>query len=598
MKLRREPYGKPHLWYMVCLGALSLALVVATTADAGWPFGPGTSVSAASFATFLVFCLAARFLAIESLQGMAISLDSAFYIAAIWTLGPLAAAWVAMVVFFIDKVRRTLRRELALHSPRTLWGSVAEVLYSVSSVGAQFLLVGWIVPLETLRASAEAAPGSAAWWALGTIPFLTLLLVAMNYGLAGVSLWLQGREAAEVRGSLFRHGILAECLQIPLSMAVVQVYDPQDPFNLVLLGTTFLLINAVFRGLTRARDSLHRRVSELTTLNELGRAMASTLQLEELLSTTARSTLRDMERASALTVGLWAQKDGGYRFRVWARGAESPEDRMVPRGEGVDGWVLQNKATLLVEDLWEEGQIFSALPQDRDSQVRSWLGVPLVVYDESIGVLSVQSAEPRAFGEDDRRLLEAIGQQAAVAIENARLYELATVDGLTGLYVRRYFDQRLEEEWMRSARYHTAFAVVLFDLDDFKCVNDRFGHQAGDRLLRESAQVLRRKMRAVDIPARYGGEEFALLLPRTSSADAAIVANRIRTDLAEHRLSVDGREIGVTASIGVAAYPECGDVDAIEVLHRADLALYQAKESGKNRVCVYRPEERSRVQAV
>src|SRR5439155_23608838 len=108
-------------------------------------------------------------------------------------------------------------------------------------------------------------------------------------------------------------------------------------------------------------------------------------------------------------------------------------------------------------------------------------------------------------------------------------------DGLTQLYVRRYFDQRLEEEWRRSARYHNSFAVVLIDLDDFKLLNDRFGHQVGDRVLRETGGIIKHKMRAVDIPARYGGEEFAILLPRASSADAHKVATRIRADLAGYR---------------------------------------------------------------
>jgi diguanylate cyclase (GGDEF)-like protein len=452
--------------------------------------------------------------------------------------------------------------------------------------------------LDSVRESALASPDAAHWWVLGTIPFVTLLFLLLHYGFGGISLWLQGHRAVEIRERLLRHGVLAECLQIPLSIVAVQVFDPEHHFNFFLLGTTFLLINAVFRKLTQTSASLRQRVAELTTLNDVGRAMNSTLHLGELLREIARSTLRALERATVLTLGLWDEKGRTFRFRVFSRGRAAPEERSSPRGEGVDAWVLQNRASLLVRDFPAEAETFSMAPPEDPSAVRSWMGVPLVVYDETVGILSVRSPERGAFGDDDLRLLESIGQQAAAAIDNARLYGLATVDGLTQLYVRRYFDHRLDEEWRRSARYHTSFAVVLIDLDDFKVLNDRYGHQVGDRVLRETAGIVKRKMRAVDIPARYGGEELAILLPRATTADATTVANRIRTDIAAYRLPVGDREASITASLGVASYPECGDVDALELLHRADLALYEAKEAGKNRVCAYRAEARSRVKVL
>jgi diguanylate cyclase (GGDEF)-like protein len=552
-----------------------------------------------SFSLFLLFCLVARFLAFDTLQGMAISLDSAFYIAAIWTLGPLAAAWVAAIVILSYRGWRFLRRELLeraegrLRAPE-LW----QLYYGPGAVSAQFLLVGWMLPLEAIQRNVADSPGSAHWLVLGIIPALTVLFLLLNYGMGAVSLWLQGHEPAAIRERLLRFGVLAECLQIPLSVVVVQVFDPARPFNFMLLGATFLLIDAVFRRLALTSQSLRQRVGELTTLNSVGRALSSTLQLRELLETIARTTLSAVERASVLVVGLWDDKEQAFRYRLFSRGEAKPTERLVPRGEGVSGWVIRRKEPVLVRDLVLEGPKYDLLPEDRDQESRSWLGVPLVVYDETIGVLSVQSPECSAFGPDDQRLLESIGQQAAVAIENARLYELATVDGLTQLYVRRYFDQRLEEEWRRSARYHSPFAIVLLDIDDFKQVNDRFSHQVGDRVLREAAGIIKHKMRGFDIPARYGGEEFAILLPRASGADAASVGNRIRTDIAAYRLAMGTEKIAITASFGVASYPECGDVEAMEVLHRADLALYQAKEAGKNRVCVYGADSRSRVKVL
>jgi diguanylate cyclase (GGDEF)-like protein len=595
----RKPFAGSHLRYLLGAGTAGWALLLITTAVSGWPVGAERCVDPLSFSLFLLFCLGARFLAFDTLQGMAISLDSAFYIAAIWTLGPLAAAWVAAISILSYRGWRVVRREFLEKSERRLRApELWQLYYGPGAVSAQFLLVGWMLPLATIKQNVADSAAGAHWWVLGIIPALTILFLLLNYGMGAISLWLQGEEPAAIRERLLRFGVLAECLQIPLSVVVVQVFDPARPFNFMLLGATFLLINAVFRRLALTTQSLRQRVGELTTLNNVGRAMSSTLQLRELLETIARTTLSAVERASVLVVGLWEEKEQAFRYRIFARGQATPSERLVPRGQGVSGWVIQKKEPLLIRDLAQEAPKYGPKLNDHEQDSRSWLGVPLVVYDETIGVLSVQSPECAAFGPDEKRLVESIGQQAAVAIENARLYELATIDGLTQLYVRRYFDQRLEEEWRRSARFHSPFAVVLLDLDDFKQVNDRFGHQVGDRVLREAAAIIRHKMRGFDIPARYGGEEFAILLPRTSGADAATVAQRIRLDLSAYRLTMNAQEIALTASFGVASYPECGDVDAMEVLHRADLALYQAKEAGKNRVCVYSADGRSRVKAV
>ena len=198
----------------------------------------------------------------------------------------------------------------------------------------------------------------------------------------------------------------------------------------------------------------------------------------------------------------------------------------------------------------------------------------------------MQSFQRNVFAADHRRVLEAIGAQAAVAIQNARLYELATVDGLTGLYVRRYFDSRLREELERSRRFATPFSVIILDIDDFKKLNDTHGHAVGDRVLRagpvDAAQHARGRHRG---PLR--GRGVAFILPRTAMIDAHAVAERIRADLEEVRIVTNGVVVPVTASLGVASYPDSGATDAAQLLERADIALYRAKATGKNRVELY-----------
>jgi diguanylate cyclase (GGDEF)-like protein len=230
------------------------------------------------------------------------------------------------------------------------------------------------------------------------------------------------------------------------------------------------------------------------------------------------------------------------------------------------------------------------IPDDRsqDEGGRSWLGVPVRIYDSVEGVLAIQSNEPYAFGPEHIRLLEAISAQAAVALQNARLYELAMVDGLTGLFVRRYFDARLGEEVERSARFNTEFCVVMLDIDDFKKLNDTHGHTIGDRVLRAVSAVIAAEMRGVDTAARYGGEEVALILPRTSLVDAYNVAERIGAEVAQARVEdEDGNAVSVTVSMGVAGHPESGAASGEALVGLADRALYRAKRTGKNRVELY-----------
>ncbi len=169
--------------------------------------------------------------------------------------------------------------------------------------------------------------------------------------------------------------------------------------------------------------------------------------------------------------------------------------------------------------------------------MRSRLVAPLVMYGEVSGVLVAESPLPEAFGPNELRLLDAISSQAAAAVENARLYALANVDGLTGLYCRRYLDVRIADEIERARRFGTSFALVMADLDDFKRLNDTLGHVVGDRALREVASIAARQLRSVDLAARYGGEELAILLPRTSLSDAHAVAERIRQAVDEAILS-------------------------------------------------------------
>lgn len=226
--------------------------------------------------------------------------------------------------------------------------------------------------------------------------------------------------------------------------------------------------------------------------------------------------------------------------------------------------------------------------------IKRLLVVPLIARDRVIGAMALDHANVRsAFKPEQVDLAQAIAGQVTASIENARLYarvqQLAITDGLTDLYNRRHFYQALEAELVRSQRYSRPCALLMLDLDDLKKYNDRYGHLAGDDLLRELADLIRLIVRQADTAARYGGEEFAVILPETDSAQALAVAERLREMVRSRSFVVRGTQQtgSITISIGIAAYPR--DAEDVEgLVHAADMALLRAKAE-KDRVCVAGP---------
>jgi diguanylate cyclase (GGDEF)-like protein len=202
---------------------------------------------------------------------------------------------------------------------------------------------------------------------------------------------------------------------------------------------------------------------------------------------------------------------------------------------------------------------------------------------DQLGYLTVFTRAPeQVFADDDVRRLEELASRAAPAIENARRFrearQLADLDALTGLHNRRFFHETLARECARAHRYNRTLALIVFDLDDFKEVNDRIGHLAGDAVLAEVAERVRDVVRSADIACRVGGDEFAIILPESGVDDADQLYRRIQAAVASRPLAQGGK---LYLSAGVAELRP--DDDAVSFFQRADDALYRAKETGKGR---------------
>ncbi len=256
--------------------------------------------------------------------------------------------------------------------------------------------------------------------------------------------------------------------------------------------------------------------------------------------------------------------------------------------------VLETKRTVSIDDLATDPVTLAVRDLVRTLQNVSVMVVPIMWEDELLGTLFLRAARPRCpFSAEDVDYCEVVASAAVNGIRNAQQFSsaelegqrqktLAITDQLTGTNNQAYLYQRLGEEYERSTRYESHFSFIMFDVDDFKKVNDTFGHLAGDGVLRELADRVRTSIRKPDIIARYGGEEFAVLLPNTALAGALREAERLRVMVSEWQFSNLPAGERITISLGVSTFPSAAVSGPVDLIAHADTALYAAKRAGKN----------------
>jgi len=270
--------------------------------------------------------------------------------------------------------------------------------------------------------------------------------------------------------------------------------------------------------------------------------------------------------------------------RLFFKAAHGFDVREVPYPDGFCSHAIRQRDIFEIPDTLEH-PVFARHPLVVEApQVRFYAGMPLVTEDDfGLGKLCVLDFKPRRLAVDQREVLRLLARQVMVQLE---LGLQAMRDPLTGVYNRRPLEDSLQREIVRARRRGDAIGVIAVDADHFKRINDAYGHDGGDAVLRALAHRLVDCVREDDIVCRAGGEEFAVILPGVSQATVLERAELVRRVIEDTPIEMQGKSVRLTASIGVAVYPEHGATSA-ELLRAADVALYAAKAAGRNQVRVY-----------
>jgi len=330
-----------------------------------------------------------------------------------------------------------------------------------------------------------------------------------------------------------------------------------------------------------------RRASQLEAINAIAQEMTAVLDLNELLSKVC-SLIQEAFEICQVSVLLKDEEDLVLRATHGTLIDHLPEGGRLPTGTGLWQRALDAGKALIENDTQAVSDLGLSL------KTGSSMCIPLVSFGQTVGVLVLDAARKNAFNPNDVQPLESVADICATAIQNAhyveRVKQLAYLDGLTGIFNRRFFELRIAEEIERAQRFGTGLAVIMVDIDQFKRLNDEFGHLLGDEVLRQVSSIFHQQLRKIDVLCRYGGEEFAILLSQTNAVHALGVAEKLRKTVEAWQFP--GVPRSVTISAGTANFGEHGKTRD-ELVKAADAGLYAAKQSGRNRVCLAPTPKRS-----
>lgn len=554
------------------------------------------------------------------------SLDRVAQVASILIFGVIVAAWINAIASFIWPFvdRKHNRGDFIYLLMRGLHGSGMFSIMVLAS-GYAYEWFGGHVPLMSLNLQS-----------IGLIAVMALLMQVINE--AFMAIYAQLNEG-NFRKSLSLFSSLLELAAVPLGVFTALVYNVASTDVLVLYLVLLVLLMMIIRRFAENHWALAERVDELLVINRIGRGISSSLILDDLVELVF-DQCRKLLNFSAFYLVLYDEEAGELDFRLHHNEEGRQPHKRKKLGEGALGWIIENNKPFLIRNWKKSTHEAKTRAVIVGETPKSLIGVPVSYGNRVLGAISVQSFTEYEFDEADLNLLMTLADQVAVAIANAQLFaelqgykdqleqkveertreieaqkeslivlsdslreasaqkelllrelqrktdELdrqTKEDSLTGLYNRRFMDERLTEEFRRAERFGHAVSIAMVDVDDFKRINDTFSHMLADDVLRTVAKILKSQCRGIDVISRYGGDEFLLCFPETPTASAVAVCEKIRNAIERFDWSSLDARLNVTTSIGVGGLEQGGGEK--ETLSMADSKLYEAKRGGRNRVC-------------
>jgi diguanylate cyclase (GGDEF)-like protein len=360
-----------------------------------------------------------------------------------------------------------------------------------------------------------------------------------------------------------------------------------------LAGRLIILRDVSKRHQTEAE--LAHTIKELGIINHISLAVTSGLDMEHVLKTLYEQCSQ-LVPIDIFYVALYDETNSLIQVPLFYEAGhyQAGPSRDIEDRPGTIGAVIRSRKTLYLNNIINDTVLSDTHPQQLSASApektsRSYIGIPLTLREKVVGVLSIQNYFADAYTEDHIRILERIAIQAAIAIENARLYaeiqRLAIVDELTGIYNYRGLQELGAREVERANRFSRPLSVLFFDIDNFRNFNNTYNHATGNVILKAVSERCRSILRTVDVLARFGGDEFVALLPETDIGSAHIVARRMVEEIAANKIDTSFGELGVTISIGVTVLSE-ERPNLSALIDRANNAEHKAKQGQKGIVIV------------
>lgn len=364
-------------------------------------------------------------------------------------------------------------------------------------------------------------------------------------------------------------------------------------------GHSMHLTSVLAQQLVSLQKNIAKDKDDLFSVLEILKAISAERRAHDVLFVFVEQVARVVEMERCSVVRIWGGDSKGHVL------ASHEDENIVDFTIDLKKYpelrrCLRKREKVIINDVLNDPLLKPFASDLQRANIRSVIVIPIVLYDPHVGSLILRgSRSSKPFALREVSFCEIVAEAASNALERAHLFEsiqranerlehLAVTDGLTNLYNHRYFRERLEEEFERAKRYRQPLSCIVFDIDNFKTINDSYGHLQGDSILREMAKRIARVTRKSDIVARYGGEEFTIVMPQTGAEGAMAQAQRVLTEVRERPYAGMPADAKVTVSIGVAVFDAESMLDCEALIRVADSALYEAKSNGKNQAVLGR----------